>query len=119
MTTSDAGLDGFIAGLRRQGLEPIVEAGVVTFDIVPIEGAHAGQALATGVGTDELVSWPAVPPHWIHFPNGVTFPHSNTQASSRPGFTKHSRDIRRWGNAAEPAQAWLAHSRSVAGEATS
>jgi hypothetical protein len=117
MKTSDAGLDGFIAGLRRQGLEPTVEDGVVTFQIVPIEGAHAGQPVVTGVGADELAPWPAVPPHWVHFPNEVSFAHSNTQPSSRPGFTKHSRGIRRWGNAVEPAQAWLAHARGVAGDA--
>lgn len=119
MSTSDVGLEGFIAGLRRCGLEPVVEADVVTFDIEPVQGAHAGWSLATGASVEEVVSWPAVPPHWVHFPSEVTFSHSNTQPSSRPGFTKHSRQISRWGNAAEPAQAWLAHVRGVAGEAVS
>ena len=117
MSTSDVGLNGFIAGLRRCGLEPVVEADVVTFQIEPIYGTRMGQILATGVAVDELATWPAVPPHWIHFPSEVTFPHSNTQPSTRPGYTKHSRQICGWGNAAEPAQAWIAHARGVAGEA--
>jgi hypothetical protein len=118
-TTPDTGLDGFVAGLRACGLEPLVEAGVVTFTIEPLDCARAGQALDTGVSADELVGWPAVPPHWVHFPSEVAFPHSNTQPSAKAGWTKHSRQINRWGNAAEPAQAWLAHVRAVAGEATS
>jgi hypothetical protein len=117
MSTSDVGLDGFVAALRRYGLEPLIEADVVTFEIEPINGAHAGRPLATGVSVEELVSWPAVPPHWVHFPCEVTFSHSNTQPSSRAGLTKHSRQISRWGNAAEPVHAWLAHARGVAGEA--
>lgn len=117
MNASDVGLDGFIAGLRRCGVEPVVEAGVVSFDVEPIFGSRAGRPLTTGVSVEELTTWPAVPPHWVHLPNDVTFAHSNTQASTRPGFTKHSRQINRWGNAEEPAQAWIAHARGVAGEA--
>lgn len=116
--TSNTGLEGFIAGLRRWGLEPVVEAGVVTFPVEPICGSRAGRLVDTGVSVEELSTWPAVPPHWIHFPSDVGFPRSNTQSSSKPGWTKHSRQINAWGNAAEPAQAWLAHARTVAGEAS-
>ncbi len=115
---SDTGLDGFLAGLRRCGLEPVVEAGVVTFVVEPFSGARTGMPVETGVDVGELAIWPAAPPHWVHFPSDARFVHSNTQPSSKPGWTKHSRQISRWGNAAAPAQAWVAHARSVAGEAT-
>lgn len=118
VTTSDIGIDGFIAGLRRCGQEPTIEAGVVTFTVVPLTGAHAGISVATGVGTEELSGWPAIPPHWVHLPADVAFTRSNTQASSISGWLKHSRQIAGWGNAAEPAQAWIAHVRTVVGEAT-
>jgi hypothetical protein len=113
----DTGLEGFLASLRCCGVEAVVEAGVVAFAVELMAGARAGTAVPTGVGVDELAGWPAVPPHWVHFPDDVRFPASNMQASSRAGWTKHSRNIQRWGNAAEPAQAWLAHVRTVAGEA--
>jgi hypothetical protein len=113
----DTGLDGFLSSLRRCGMEGVVEAGVVAFAVEPLGGVRAGTAVPTGVGVDELSTWPAVPPHWAHFPNDVRFPASNTQPSSRAGWTKHSRNIPRWGNAAEPGQAWLAHARAIAGEA--
>jgi hypothetical protein len=113
----DTGLDGFLASLRRCGVDAEVEAGVVAFAVEPLAGPQAGRAVPTGVGVDELGVWPAVPPHWVHFPDDVRFSTNNTQASSRVGWTKHSRNIQRWGNAAEPAQAWLAHARTVAGEA--
>ena len=119
ISTSDTGLDGFLAGLCRCGLKPVVEAGVVTITIEPINGARAGQALESGVSVDEVGGWPAVPPHWVHFPDDLAFAQSNTQPSTKPGWTKHSRQINRWGNAAEPAQAWVAHLRAVAGEASS
>lgn len=113
----DTGLEGFLASLRRCGVVAEVEAGVVAFTVEPLAGARRSTSVATGVAVDELGSWPVVPPHWIHFPDEVRFASSNTQPSSRSGWTKHSRNIQRWGNAAEPAQAWLAHARTVAGEA--
>jgi hypothetical protein len=116
--TSDIGVEGFIAGLRRCGQEPTLDAGVVTFTIEPLTGARAGTPTTTGVGTDELTGWPAIPPHWVHVPADVTFAHSNTQASSIAGWLKHSRQIAGWGNAAEPAQAWISHVRTVLGETT-
>jgi hypothetical protein len=119
ITTPDAGLEGFLTSLRRCGLDPVVEAGVASFTVEPASGARAATLVETGVGLEELSTWPAVPPHWVHFPNAVGFARSNTQPSSRPGWTKHSRQIVHWGNAREPAQAWLAHVRGVAGEAIS
>lgn len=112
------GLDGFLAGLRRCGLEPHVENGVVSFPVEPVAGARAGQLVDIGTGLDELGSWPAVPPHWVHLPGDVGFARTNAQPSSRPGWLKHSRQINRWGNG-EATHAWIAHLRAVAGEAAS
>lgn len=116
--TSEIGIDGFINGLCRCGLEPVVDAGVVTFVVEPLTGADAGTAVASGVGVDELSGWPAIPPHWVHLPGDITFTRSNMQASPIAGWLKHSRQIAGWGNAAEPAQAWISHVRAVLGEAT-
>ena len=75
--------------------------------------------MATAVGIDELASWPALPAHWVHLPNVITFLHTNACAQQTlSGWTRHSRQIVGWGDATEPAQAWLAHVRSVIGEAT-
>lgn len=111
------GLEGFIAGLRRCGCDAVIRDNVVTFAVVPVEGGRAGQPTETGVGIEELASWPATPPHWVHLPSEVRFERSNTQPSSIAGWIKHSRQIQGWGNAKEPAQAWISHVRSVIGVA--
>jgi len=111
------GESGFIAGLRRCGCQPERRNGVVVFSVVPVEGCHAGKLIETGVSADELRNWPSVPPHWVHLPASVRFSRTNQSASSIPGWVKHSRNIGGWGNASEPAQAWVAHVRAVLGEA--
>ena len=117
MDPDDTGLDGFLKGLRKCGLESRIEAGVVIFEVEPFAGVHAGSTVETGVGVDELPGWPAVPPHWVHFPGSIRFPRTNAQRSAVPAWNRHSRQITRWGNAAEPAQAWVAHVRGVLEEA--
>lgn len=115
---STAGVDGFIAGLRRCGLEPEVDGVVVTFAVEAHVGSRAARSVATGVGVPELWGWPAYPPHWVHFPADVVFARTNSDANETlPGWTRHSRQITGWGDAAEPAQAWLAHVRAVLAEA--
>ncbi|MFB8276982.1 hypothetical protein [Nocardia colli] len=112
-----AGVDAFVAGLHRCGVELTREGGVVIFAVeaVTISGPRI---LQTGVAVAELQAWPAVPPHWVHFPDSIQFTSTNTNSGETlPGWTRHSRDIRDWGNAAEPAQAWLAHVRSVLADA--
>ena len=59
-----------------------------------IAGAYAGMPVATGVSTDELSAWPAIPPHWVHLPASINFVRSNTQASPIPGWLKHARHLR-------------------------
>lgn len=112
-TIPTVGVDAFIAGLSRCGVEAAQQAGVVTF---PVEAMTSSgpRTVQTGVAAAELLAWPAVPPHWVHLPDSIQFASTNTNAAETlPGWTRHSRDIKNWGNAAEPAQAWLAHVRSV------
>lgn len=112
-TIPTVGVDAFIAGLSRCGVEATQQAGVVIFMVEAVTRS-VPQIVQTGVAATELQSWPAVPPHWVHFPDSIQFARTNTNASETlPGWTRHSRDIHNWGNAAEPAQAWLAHVRSV------
>lgn len=113
------GADQFINQLTELGLEPAIEAQLVIYQIEPVEGAHQGAAIATGVEIDELARWPLVPPHWIHLPAGIGFVHTNSQPSSKAGWTKHSRQISRWGQDANPGVGWSGHVRSVLGAATS
>jgi hypothetical protein len=107
------GVDAFIAGLSRCGVAAAQQAAVVTFPVEAVTSSGP-QIVQTGVAAAELQAWPAVPPHWVHFPDSIQFANTNANATETlPGWTRHSRDIRNWGNAAEAAQAWLAHVRSV------
>jgi hypothetical protein len=113
------GVDGFIADLRDFGIEATLEAGVVTYEVEAIAGARAGQRVRTGVGVDELQSWPAASPHWLHFPVEVLFPAMNVDAGATlPGWVRHSWDNSFWTMTVHPAQAWLAWIRAVIGKAT-
>lgn len=118
-SASTAGVDGFVAGLQRCGVEPKVRGGVVAFAVEAHLGALADTMVETAVAIDELARWPVVPPHWVHLPGHVAFAHTNANGDRcLPGWNRHSRNVRGWGDAAEPAQAWLAHVRSVLAEAT-
>lgn len=114
-----AGIDAFVTGLRGLGYEPVIISTVLTFEVIPVTGARAGSAIPTGVGVEELSMWPMTPPHWVHLPAEVLLARMNTNASDTlPGWTRHSRQIANWGDAADPTQAWVAHARAVLGEAT-
>ena len=112
------GVQGFIDALTQLGLDPTVEAGLVLYRIIPVEGAHAGIEVETGVSADELGAWPQAPPHWVHLPPGIGFPETNSRASTKSGWLKHSRDIIGWGDA-PPGICWTSHVRAVLGEASS
>jgi hypothetical protein len=112
-----AGARAFIAGLAECGIDATASADLVTLQVTPLYGSRAGEPTPVGVALDELTAWPAVPPHWIHLPDEVTFAHTNAQASTATGWKKHSRQANAWGNAEHPAQAYLGHLRSVLGEA--
>jgi len=111
---AEPGVEGFLAGLRRCGLDPVTKSGVVTFDVTPCHGALAGQRVQSGVAVAELAMWPAAPPHWIHLPAVIHLSPTNINTEETlAGWVRHSRQVTGWGDAAEPAQAWLAHVRSV------
>ena len=106
----EPGVQRFIEDMAGLGLNPSVEAGLVTYQITPIDGAHAGTAVRTGVSAEELAPWPQAPPHWVHFPVGIIFRRTNSQASPKPGWLMHSRQIS--GVGGRPARNWLVQSRS-------
>jgi hypothetical protein len=110
---NDRGVEGFIAGLRRCGLNPVVDRGIVKFEVLAIVGTLAGKLVPTGVSVEELKAWPATPPHWVHLPADISLARTNSQGSSIQGWLQHSREIKRWGDAEERAQAWIAHVRAV------
>lgn len=117
-TASTAGVEGFVAGLRRCGLDPTQEDGVITFAVEACQGPLSGEQVRTGVNVNELSAWPAVPPHWLHFPAAVTLSRTNIDLNETlSGWRRHSRQIVGWGDAVEPAQGWIAHVRSVLAEA--
>ena len=107
----------FVDDMARLGLDPTVEAELVIYRVTPIDGAHAGTEVETGVGLDELSSWPQVPPHWVHLPDSLRFSQTNTQPSPKSGWLMHSRQITGWGDAL-PAAGWASHVRAVLSEAT-
>lgn len=114
----DHGVQGFIDALTELGFDPEVEDGLVVYRIEPVDGAHAGTAVVTGVSVDELSPWPQAPPHWIHLPAGVSFPETNSRSSTKADWLKHSRNVIGWGDAS-PGVCWTSHVRAVLGEATS
>lgn len=117
MAAAAEGLDGFLDGLRRCGCGPEIKEGLVVFTVVAFGGARADVPTQTAVAVDELVVWPAAPPHWAHLPDDVRFERTNTQPSPITGWLKHSRQPQNWGNAQEPAQAWISHVRGMLEEA--
>jgi len=117
MSSLAEGIEGFVEGLRLCGAQPHVEGAHVMYLVEPVEGSCAGGVVETAVAANELERWPIVPPHWVHLPASVRFPSTNSQASALSGWVQHSRQIASWGRDAVPAQGWLAHVRSVVGEA--
>ena len=119
MASADGGVDGFIAGLDACAVFAQISDGLVIFELEPVTGGRAGTTVTTAVEAAELQRWPAVPPHWIHVPDDITFAQTNSRPSTRPGFLRHSRQIGDWGRDSEPGRAWLSHHRAVLGECTS
>ena len=106
----------FIDDMTALGLIPRVEAELVIYQITPIDGAHAGVVVETGVSSVELSLWPQAPPHWVHFPASINFRRTNSQPSPKPGWLMHSRQISGWGDA-PPGICWSSHLRAVLSEA--
>ena len=103
-----------MADLAAVDIEATLEHGVVLYKVIAPSGALFGESVDTGVGVGELQAWPAVPPHWLHFPTSVQFAATNAdQAEVLPGWQRHSRDIGPWDMSRPPIQSWLAHVRGV------
>ena len=109
------GVDAFVQDMAALGFEVTREAELVVYEVTAVDGPHAGRATQTGVALTELQPWPQVPPHWLHFPEGVRFSRTNSQPSPRPGWLMHSRQITGWGDA-PPGIAWASHVRAVLSE---
>ena len=75
MTTSPvpAPVLAFIADLAEHGVQGQVQGPAVVYSVIAVGGGLVGQTVPTAVSLNELGGWPAVPPHWIHFPVPVTF----------------------------------------------
>lgn len=106
------GVEAFIQDVTELGCDPTLDADLVIYKVVAVDGAYAGRPVDTAVGINELEPWPQVPPHWLHFPAGVRFSRTNSQLSPKSGWLMHSRQITGWGDA--PAGvAWVSHVRAV------
>ena len=66
-------VEAFIKDMTELGFEATLEAELVIYKVVAVDGVYAGKPMETGVGTGELQPWPQVPPHWLHFPSGLRF----------------------------------------------
>ena len=111
-----AGVEEFIQDMAALGVEARLEAELVIYTVMAVDGAYAGDSVETGVSVGELQPWPQVPPHWLHFPDAVKFSQTNSQSSPKSGWLKHSRQITGWGDAT-PGVAWASHVRAVLSEA--
>lgn len=104
----------FIADLAQQGVHAEIQGPAVVYSVVAVAGGLVGQTIPTAVSTSELTGWPAVPPHWIHFPDHVCFAHTNADMTEcLPGWRRHSREIGTWASTQPPIIRWLAHVRGV------
>ena len=106
----------FIHDMAALDIEVTLDSELAIYKVVPVDGAHAGRPIDTGVAVAELQSWPQVPPHWLHFPAVIEFSHTNTGASPKPGWSSHSRQISGWCDA-PVGIAWASHIRAVLSEA--
>lgn len=102
----------FIKDMTAAGAPARADGPRILYDIIPVNGAFAGQIVSTGVSLSEVQSWPAVPPHWIHLPDSVRFAQTNVDNTDcEPGFVRHSRDYNYTDTSIAPARAWLSHVR--------
>jgi hypothetical protein len=84
------------------------------YEVLAIDGALAGQLVATGVSLSEVQNWPQVPPHWVHLPDTVVFETTNSDATDcPPGWQRHSRAFVFTDMSIPPATAWLSHVRGM------
>ena len=109
------GVEAFIQDMTELGFEATLEADLVVYQVVAVDGVYAGEPTETGLGLGELQPWPQVPPHWLHFPSGLRFSSTNSRPSPKSGWLMHSRQITGWGDA-PVGVAWVSHVRAVLSE---
>lgn len=115
-----ASVQAFINDLAGQGVEAHMQGPAVIYSILAVSGGLVNHTVPTGVSVNELTGWPAVPPHWIHFPTTVTFAQANTDTTDcLDGWQRHSRDIGTWSTNRPPILNWLAHVRGIVAGAQS
>lgn len=113
------GINAMMNSLETLGAMPVLRHGILTYTVTPSHGARAGLQVQSGVAEAEAQLWPANPPHWVHLPEDVVIPGSNTQISPHPNWLGHSRDIQGWAQETNHGMAWLSHVRSVLAGAVS
>jgi hypothetical protein len=113
-----SGSEIFIQGLIEKQVDAVVEGEMVCFEVIPVSGHYAFEAVKCGVALSELAAWPTAPPHWLHMSSAINFERTNTQQSSVSGWIGHSRPPANWGRDRDPIAGFLSHCRSVVGEAT-
>lgn len=109
------GVEMFIQNMTELGFETTLEAELVIYRVVALDGAYAGRLIETGVAIGELETWPQLPPHWLHFPSGVQFSQTNSRPSPKSGWLKHSRQTTGWGDV-RAGVAWASHVLAVLSE---
>lgn len=108
------GSERFIAELAAAGIAARADGPAVVFAVAPIAGELAGVDVDTAVSINELQAWPATVPHWLHFPDPITFPHTNIDTNDcLPGWRRHSRDIGSLDAAVPIIVTFLAHIRGT------
>ena len=118
--TPDGPVAKFFADLAGCGIDAAVNGPAVVYSVTAIGGARAGNVVPTAVSVSELSAWPSVAPHWLHFPDDVTFATSNPDhVECLDGWTRHSRDVGAWSMDRPPIANWLAHIRGVLNEVVS
>lgn len=106
------GVRRFIEDMAAVGAQVRIDGARLLYEVTAVGGALNGQEVTTGVSTDEVHGWPLSPPHWIHLPQSVTFPETNSDATDcLPGWLRHSREFGFTDTSVPPALAWLRHVR--------
>lgn len=101
----------FVDDMTAAGAAAWIDGTQVLYKVQATDGQLAPEIITTGVGLADVQSWPAIPPHWVHLPETLTFPQTNEEATECPGWKRHSRDYGNPDPTVPPALSWLRHVR--------